>query len=486
LDINVPTKEEVKFKDIDLEKMIIKLILTNKIVQDRAFPFLKLELFANEGHREIVKRILNFYEEFSKVPTLSDLRLQLSSEGTNESLKEVYLEILDTSVADYENEFLLKKVENFYKRRLISWKNTNIAMALMDNKLNEIPAIVNDLNNVLGFNFNDDVAFDMFAEDTGDYVMEFIKNTNKVVSSGIPSLDKYLNGGFNDDKLTVFTAESNLGKSLMMGSLAASCLLRNKKVLIVTMEQSNKVYTRRILSNILDMDMESFYNDEKKNEKLANYKKYKDRIKGKIFIAEYVPGITHNRILNLLTELKLKKNFVPDIIFVDYIKLMSSARLQKGANTNTQLQYVCEDLRSIPQTFKIPVVTAMQVNRGAYGSTIIDKKDTGDSIGIVQTADVVIGLSQPQDYKGDRETGLGKWLANFAKNRDGIADVSITLNVNYKNMRVSDDPSNTKQNTSVSTAEAVQKVLSKEETEKQNVVNTIFELVDPESGASQW
>lgn len=433
---------DIKFQDIDLEKIIIKLLLTNQLVKDRAFPFLKVELFENVGYRKIVEKILNFYEEFSKIPSTSDIRLQLSVDGISQEIKDCYLEILEIPVSEYDEEFLFETVEDFFKKRLIADKNANIAMALYDNKLNEIPKFVDDLNNALGFNFNQTVAFDIFEKDSGEEVLDFVKNTANVVSTGIASLDKYMNGGFGEEKLTVFTAESNLGKSLMIGSIAASCLLDNKNVLIVTMEQSSKVYARRIISNLFDIEIGSLYGDSLREENLEKYKRFKNNLKRRLYISDMLPGTTHNNILNLLTSLKLKKKFVPDIIFVDYIKLMNSSRLQKGANTNIQYQYVCEDLRSIGQIMKIPIVSAMQVNRAAYGSSKIDKKDTGDSIGIVQTADVVIGLSQPEDFKANKDEGIGKWLANFAKNRDNISDVTVKLIVYYKKMRVVDDPSN--------------------------------------------
>ena len=96
---------------------------------------------------------------------------------------------------------------------------------------------------------------------------------------------------------------------------------------------------------------------------------------------------------HLLNELKLKRNFIPNIIYIDYLNICASSRIKKGqANSYEYIKAIAEELRGLAVEFNVPVVSATQVTRAGYNSSDIDLTDTSESFGLPATADLMIGL----------------------------------------------------------------------------------------------
>ena len=125
-------------------------------------------------------------------------------------------------------------------------------------------------------------------------------------------------------------------------------------------------------------------------------------------------GAAHFR--HLLNELKLKKKFVPDIIYIDYINICSSSRIKHGANVNsyTYIKAIAEELRGLAVEFNVPIVTATQTTRSGYSSSDLGLEDTSESFGLPATADFMFGLST-----SEKLDSLSQILVKQLKNRYG-------------------------------------------------------------------
>jgi hypothetical protein len=102
----------------------------------------------------------------------------------------------------------------------------------------------------------------------------------------------------------------------------------------------------RIDANLLDTDISDLklLGKDKYDKKIENLKQ---TVKGKLIIKEYPTATaTANHFRSLLEELKLKKNFIPDVIFIDYLNICASARL-KGGNIGSYflVKSIAEELR---------------------------------------------------------------------------------------------------------------------------------------------
>lgn len=224
---------------------------------------------------------------------------------------------------------------------------------------------------------------------------------------------------------------TNMGKTLIKCSHAADALKKNKNVLYITLEMSEDKISERIAANLLQTPI----NDLKVIDK-TKFMKRIDSIRkvigSNLIIKEYPPkSLSSNRIRNLLKELKVRKNFVPDIIFVDYMGLMVPNTSKKSSNSYEELKIVSEELRGVAVEQGCPIVSAAQLNRGGFGSAEIDLTDIADSIGVTATADIIIGITQTEEMRD-----AGQYVFLLLKNRYGINKKKCYVGVDYPKMTI--------------------------------------------------
>jgi hypothetical protein len=181
---------------------------------------------------------------------------------------------------------------------------------------------------------------------------------------------------------------------LAMCHMGAANLMDGKNVLYITMEMAEEKIAERIDANLLNVTL-----DNLKSLSKDMYKKKIERVKGKtagkLIIKEYPTasgGVGHFR--HLLNEMKLKKSFIPDIIYIDYLNICSSSRMKAGSNVNsyTLIKAIAEELRGLAVEQNVPIVSATQVTRSGYGSSDIELTDTSESFGLPATADFMAAL----------------------------------------------------------------------------------------------
>jgi hypothetical protein len=204
-----------------------------------------------------------------------------------------------------------------------------------------------------------------------------------------------------------------------MTHCAASALMSGKNVLYITMEMAEERIAERIDANLLDVTLD----DLRLLPKDAFQKKI-DRVKartsGKLIVKEYPTGsASANHFRHLLNELKLKKKFTPDVIFIDYLNICTSARLKGGANVNsyTMIKSIAEELRGLAMEFNVPVMSATQTTRSGYGNSDVEITDTSESFGLPATADFMFALISTEDLEK-----LGQLMVKQLKNRWGSID----------------------------------------------------------------
>jgi len=412
---------------IKFERIIIKLLFVNDKVRNKVLPFLKESLFDNEGHKSLIKKVLEFYEKHTKFPTISDIKLKIEGD-----IFTVFKEIIEQDISDYTEEELFEGIQQFFKEKLVKNVNVEIMDKLVDGKVDECFPHVDELREALSFSFDTSIGVDVLEDSKKFY--DHLHSTEKFVATGIPTLDYFLQGGLYEKTLSLLMANSNMGKSLVMGSLATNMLLCNKKVLIVSLEMSEFKYDRRILGNLFDVEVNSLKNISEKD-LMEMFEQKRGMINSKMIIKEFpTKSINANNIRNLLTNLELKKSFVPDVIFVDYLEIMKANNTNKNGNSFEEIKKISEDLRGLACEKAVPIFSGTQTNRQALGSPELGVEDMSQSIGPLFTADTLLGLTQPEEYQK-----ISKFLLHILKHRDGEKNKKITLDVNYPKMRISED-----------------------------------------------
>lgn len=235
----------------------------------------------------------------------------------------------------------------------------------------------------------------------------------------------------------VSSHNTGVGKSLFLCHHATNCLLQNKNVLYITCEMSEERIAERIDANLLNTPIQ----DLKKLSKEMYDKKLERalmNVKGRLIVKEYptaTANVTHFR--NLINELRLKKNFSPDVLMVDYLNICASARFKGNttANSYTYVKSIAEELRGLAVELNLPIFTATQANRGGYNNSDIDLSNTSESYGLPSTADLLFALIATEELED-----LSQILVKQLKNRynDPSTNRKFVLGIDRSKMKLYD------------------------------------------------
>lgn len=413
-----------------LENIIMKFLYTDSKVRDKVIPYFKFSLFDDSDNVELIKFIKKFMVKYGKFPNVKETRLKLKDADVFNHLREV----LKIDISDYTTEVILGEIEEYIKQKSLMEVCFAIADKVTNERMDEVLSAPDEMREALAFSFDDNVGLDIFDEASEDDLYDHLHNSDFVVSTGLDTIDDLIEGGFHEKTLTLIMAETNMGKSLMMGSLAKNNAQQGKKVVYITCEMSEFKIGERILANSFDISTK----DIKKltRDKFSDcFKRARANMAGKFVVKEYPTGVaTISHIRNFIKELELKKKFTPDIIYIDYIGIMASISNNKSDNTYTVQKRITEEVRRLAVELGIPIVSAVQTNRTGMGKEELDLTNTSDSIGTAFTADIIIAVTQTEELRN-----MLKFRWNIIKNRYGQNKVGVTIKVDYNKMRLSDD-----------------------------------------------
>jgi len=253
------------------------------------------------------------------------------------------------------------------------------------------------LADALGVSFQTNIGHDYL--ENADQRFEFYHKIEDRVPFDLEFFNKITKGGLPRKTLNIILAGTGVGKTLFMTHCAAANMMIGKNVLYITMEMAEERIAERIDANLMNVTMDDLKNLPKQmfDDRIS---RIKNKTEGKLIIKEYptaAGNVTHFR--NLLEELKIKKKFIPDVIFVDYLNICSCARfkLGNGMNSYTYVKGIAEELRGLAKQFNVPVWTATQVNREGAKSSDMEMTDTSESFGLPQTADFFFALIENEE-----------------------------------------------------------------------------------------
>lgn len=386
---------------MEIEKIILTNLVNNNEYFRKVLSFLKEEYFSEKSCLVIFKIIKEYIDKYNEAPSLKIIAVELSqktglSEDEFKDCKQILVDINTYKQEEYNLTWLIDETEKFCKEKALH-NAIMESINLIDSNGNKgiIPEII---TNALSVSFDTSVGHDYF-EDAKERYEEYISN-EKRIPFRLESFNKITNGGLIDATLNIVIAATGVGKSLIMGSFAADNLLIGKNVLYITLElAAKKGIGKRIDANLLDMNINSL--DGLGVEKfLTQIERTKMKATGRLIIEEYPTSsanVLHFR--HLLYELKIKRNFVPDIIYVDYLGICASSRLKLSnqVNSYTLQKAVAEELRALAKEYNVPVVTAVQMNRDGSDTTDPKMKNTSDSFGVPFTADLMFALVSTEE-----------------------------------------------------------------------------------------
>jgi archaellum biogenesis ATPase FlaH len=390
---------------MSLEKVIFNNLINNEDYGRKVIPFLKKEYFQARIDQVIFELIDNYVGSYNAFPTKEVLMIDLSnyvgiSDDQFTECKDAIDQIPNQSDGLSKVEWLVDQTEAFCQEKAL-YNAITKSIEIMGDNVNGLSkgAIPDLLSDALAVSFDTSIGHD-FLIDT-DSRFEFYHRREERIPFDLDYLNKITKGGLPRKTLNVILAGTGVGKSLAMCHMASANLLEGKNVLYITMEMAEEKIAERIDANLLNVPLDQLYNIPKDlyDKKIA---RLREKTVGKLIIKEYPTACAGSaNFRHLLNELKIKRNFVPDIIYIDYLNICSSSRMRQGGSVNsyTYIKAIAEELRGLAVEFNVPIVTATQTTRGGYDNSDVGLTDTSESFGLPATADLMIALISTDELK---------------------------------------------------------------------------------------
>jgi replicative DNA helicase len=424
---------------IDLEQTIIRNLLTNEDYMRKVIPFIKKEYF--EGtYRLVFSEIVRFVGKYNKLPTIEAFKIEIDqSEKFNEQSYAHALDILPNIFErkDENDQWLIDTTEKWCQDRAV-YLAVMESISILDGKHEKYTkeALPSILQEALALSFDVSVGHD-YLENI-DERFAFYHEQEERIPFDLDYFNKITKGGLPNKTLNVALAGTGVGKSLFMCHVAANALTQGKNVLYITLEMAEERIAERIDANLLNVPIDQL-------ESLSQ-SMFKDRIKkiaestqGKLIIKEYPTGQAHSgHFRALLNELKLKRRFIPELIFIDYLNICASSRVKGmgGAiNSYSYVKAIAEEIRGLAVEFNVPIVSATQTTRSGFTNSDPGLEDTSESFGLPATADFMFALVSNEEL-----SNLGQIMVKQLKNRynDPTMHKRFVIGVDRSKMKLYD------------------------------------------------
>ena len=423
----------------NIEQVVLKNILTNEKYMRKVLPFVKPDYF--EGvYKMLFKQAGMFVAKYNKLPTAEAFKIEIDqADNYNDEQYRHAVEIIPSLFEEEASDetWLNDTTEKWCQDRAL-YNAVMESISIIDGKHQSLTknALPDILTKALGVSFDPNIGHDYI--ENFEERFEFYHRDEERLPFDLDYFNKITKGGIPNKSLNVCLAGTGVGKSLFMCHCAAANLNQGKNVLYLTMEMAEERIAERIDANLLDIPIDQLEHLSK--EMFAErVRGLSSKTNGKLIIKEYPTGSAHaGHFRALLNELKLKKSFEPDIIYIDYLNICSSSRMKGmgGAiNSYNYIKAIAEELRGLAVEFDLPIVTATQTTRSGYSNSDIGLEDTSESFGLPATADLMFALISTEELEG-----MGQLAVKQLKNRynDPTYKKRFVIGIDRSKMRLFD------------------------------------------------
>ena len=397
-----------------IESTILRNLICHEEFYRKVVPFIKAEYFQEFDEKIIFEEIQDFSNKYDKLPTKEVLIINLQNRNdlNEETYKQSIQKIKEYSDEWVDKDWLVNTTEKWCKDRAI-YNALLQSIKIADGGDPKISrdAIPSILQQALAVSFDEYIGHDYV--DNADLRYEYYHRDEAKIPFDLEKFNLITKGGIPNKTLNVALAGTGVGKSLFMCHVAAACLSQGKNVLYITLEMAEEKIAERIDANLLNVNIKDI-GSIPESIFTSRVKEIGNKTQGKLIIKEYPTASAHaGHFKALLSDLKLKKDFKPDIIFIDYLNICASARY-KGhiVNSYTYVKAIAEELRGLAVEHDVPVVSATQTTRSGFGNSDVDLTDSSESFGLPATADFMFALIATEELEQS-----GRIMVKQLKNR---------------------------------------------------------------------
>lgn len=394
------------------QNKVISALISDRPFTRQVYDIIKPEYFDSEAAEWLVKTILQYFNEYQKMPTLDALKVKINV---------IDRDVLKTSVVD-TLKFAWNHLESddlvFVKEQVLDFcKNQSIKNAILDSVTlledGKYDTIKKMIDTAMKAGQDSDIGLDYKTMITERYE-DSVRN---VVSTGWDVIDEATQGGFGKGELILFAAPPGIGKSWSLINIGVAAMKQGKTVAHYTLELNEGYVGQRydaVLSGIAVANLK--YN-------MDDVKKAVQGVRGDLVVKHYPTKTAGVTSLKAHMDKMILQNKKPDVVIVDYADLLRGPAKEKRYE---ELEEIMEDLRGMAGEYEVPVYTASQINRSGADDDVITGTKIAGSFSKMMTADFVVSLSRKIE---DKLAGTGRW--HVIKNRFGPDGMTFPSKANF-------------------------------------------------------
>ena len=399
----------------EIQKLFLEMFLSDAEAFVRCQGIFESENF-DQQLRDGAEFISKYVDEYKVMPELDIVN---TSCGTK--LKDA------SSIGQEHTDWLLDTFEQFSRHKALERAILKSADLLEKGEYGPVEGLVKE---AIQIGLAKDMGTDYFADPRAR--LEGLKDNNGQVSTGWPSIDRKLFGGFNRGELNIWSGGSGAGKSLFLQNMAVNFALEGMNVLYISLELSEALTAMRIdsmLTGVATRDVFKNLDDIEMKVKMMGKKSGRIQIK-------YMPsGKNANDIRSYVKEWSIKNKCKPDVLLIDYLDLLMPLSIKVSpSDLFVKDKYVSEELRNLAMEMPCVFVTASQLNRAAVEEIEFDHSHISGGLSKIQTADNVIGIFTSRAMKE-----RGRYQIQFMKTRSssGVGQ-KVDLEFDVDSLRIRD------------------------------------------------
>jgi len=417
--------------DRELEEALIGSILINPDAFIDVVPILKSEDFYLNRHQWIWDAFVELFKSDQDFDVLT-VRNELESRGHLDDVGGLdYLIGLTNNVPSSLHAESYAKLINGYgtRRRLLTAANeiAKLAYRKDDDVEDIIEKAEKSVFAVSQNRFKRDLQpIKRIIDSYTDRLLLTDPNSTGLsgLSTGLPSLDKILDGLQKSDLLIV-AGRPGMGKSgFLIGIAKHVGLILKRSVAFFSLEMSAEQVLQRMIAQETDIDSQKL-RSAKLNERENTLAQHSMTVlsDARIYIDD-TPAITPMQMRSKCMRLALEEGL--DLVIVDYLQLMAGDT--RTDNRVQEVSYISRYLKVMAKELEVPVICAAQLSRAVEQRQ--DKtpvlSDLRESGSLEQDADIVMFINRPDQMNEDSPTHNLAKLA-IAKHRNGPTHSGLDL-----------------------------------------------------------
>lgn len=383
-----------------IESVIFEALLGDDEYTRKTLPFLHEEYFDSRVDKLLFKEISSFYDKHNAAPTKKILKLFLDDckELKQDEYEEANRTVESLNDPEQNRDWLIERTEKFCRDKAI-YNAIMTSIGIMDGRNTKFnrEAIPGLLSDALAVSFDKTIGHDYYGDADDRFKFYHLKEDR--IPFDLDMFNKITKGGVPRKTLNCILAGTNVGKSLYLCHHAAASIKRGLNALYITLEMSEERIAERIDCNLMDVSIDELIR-MKKTDFDTKMTEIQAKHHGRLIVKEFPTGGAHiGHFKSLLDELKMKKNFEPDIIYIDYINICASQRYKAGSNYNSYfaIKAIAEEMRGMAVEYDVPIFTATQATRMGSTDTDIDMTSTAESFGLPATVDFMFAIVRTEE-----------------------------------------------------------------------------------------